>query len=212
MAACRRSSVYYQASNRQTYHVRPGYVPSLSFGTADAVDPLYPVLLTLILEGQNPSQTFYADYEHFWTLEPQEQGSVDGALVALTSVMLAMGTQMVTIPLREEKVHSADFYMYASHQASRVSSYLSGPSTRSIQATVLITYFLMNENHASDGWAFSGLLIRQAYTIGLNRDPSIIVPHATPFGKQQRLKLWQAVLHLGESTADPIYLERERTS
>ncbi|KAI9870072.1 MAG: hypothetical protein M1830_004717 [Pleopsidium flavum] len=90
--------------------------------------------------------------------------------------------------------------------ASRVSSYLSGPSTRSIQATVLITYFLMDDNHASDGWAFSGLLIRQAYTMGLNRDPSIIVPHATPFEKQQRLKLKQAVLHLGESTADPIYL------
>lgn len=59
---------------------------------------------------------------------------------------------------------------------------------------VLITYFLMNDNHAADAWAFAGILIRQAYALGLNRDPSIIVPHAHPFEKQQRRKVWQAVL------------------
>ena len=59
---------------------------------------------------------------------------------------------------------------------------------------VLIIYFLMNDNHAADAWAFAGILIRQAYALGLNRDPSIIVPHAHPFEKQQRRKVWQAVL------------------
>jgi hypothetical protein len=59
---------------------------------------------------------------------------------------------------------------------------------------VLIIYFLMNDNHAADGWAFAGIVIRHAYALGLNRDPSIHVPTATPLEKQQRRKLWQAVL------------------
>ena len=59
---------------------------------------------------------------------------------------------------------------------------------------VLIIYFLLNDNHAADGWAFAGILTRHAYALGLNRDPSIHVPNATPFEKQQRRKLWQAVL------------------
>ena len=59
---------------------------------------------------------------------------------------------------------------------------------------VLIGYFLMNDNHAADTWAFAGILIRHAYALGLNRDPSLVVPNATPFEKQQRRKLWQAVL------------------
>lgn len=73
-------------------------------------------------------------------------------------------------------------------------SYLGRPSIRVIQTMVLIIYFLMNDNHAADAWAFAGILIRQAYALGLNRDPSIIVPHAHPFEKQQRRKVWQAVL------------------
>ncbi|CAG8978331.1 hypothetical protein HYALB_00005917 [Hymenoscyphus albidus] len=68
------------------------------------------------------------------------------------------------------------------------------PSVRSVQAMVLITYFLINDNHASDGWAFSGILTRQAYALGLHRDPNIVVANATSFEKQSRLKLWQAVL------------------
>lgn len=84
--------------------------------------------------------------------------------------------------------------MSASSQALRESAYLSRPSTRTIQATVLITYFLINDNHASDGWAYAGIMIRQAYALGLNRDPSIIIPYASTFEKQQRRKIWQAVL------------------
>ncbi|KAL8712533.1 MAG: hypothetical protein Q9225_006931, partial [Loekoesia sp. 1 TL-2023] len=58
---------------------------------------------------------------------------------------------------------------------------------------VLITYFLMNDNHASDAWAFAGILQRQAYALGLNRDPSIVKPDATLLEMQQRRKVWQAV-------------------
>ena len=75
-----------------------------------------------------------------------------------------------------------------------MSSYLSKPTMRTIQAMVLITYFLMNDNHASDAWAFAGILIRQAYAMGLNRDPSTITPTLGGFEKQQRRKVWQAVL------------------
>lgn len=59
---------------------------------------------------------------------------------------------------------------------------------------VLIVYFLMNDNHAADAWAFAGILIHQAYALGLNRDPSIIATNASHSDKQQRRKLWQAVL------------------
>mgnify|MGYP001316999402 CR=1 FL=1 len=75
-----------------------------------------------------------------------------------------------------------------------MSSYLNKASVRSIQAMVLITYFLINDNHASDGWAFAGILIRQAYAMGLHRDPNIVCPNASIFDKQMRRKLWQAVL------------------
>ncbi len=75
-----------------------------------------------------------------------------------------------------------------------MSSYMNKASVRSIQAMVLITYFLINDNHASDGWAFAGVLIRQAYAMGLHRDPNIVCPTASIFEKQLRRKLWQAVL------------------
>ena len=52
----------------------------------------------------------------------------------------------------------------------------------------------MNDNHAADAWSFAGLIIRQAYALGLNRDPSITAPNAPHSEKQQRRKLWQAVL------------------
>jgi Fungal specific transcription factor domain len=136
-------------------------------------------------------QTFYADYEHFWGLPQAEKNEADGDMVALIFAMLAMGTQFVTTNSTKQ---TAEFYVSAAHQALRMSSYLNKTSIRSIQAMVLITYFLINDNHASDGWAFAGILVRQAYAMGLHRDPNIIVPSATLFEKQQRRKLWQAVL------------------
>ncbi|KAI5463095.1 fungal-specific transcription factor domain-containing protein [Mariannaea sp. PMI_226] len=154
----------------------------------ECVDPVYPMI---------HRQTFYADYEHFWQMAQAEKNEIDGAFIALIFVMLALGTQFVTTTTTQrERKQTAEFYASASNQALRVSSYLSKASLRSIQAMVLITYFLINDNHASDGWAFAGILIRQAYAMGLHRDPNIgiVTPQASPFEKQQRRKLWQAVL------------------
>jgi hypothetical protein len=151
----------------------------------ECVDPVYPMI---------HRQTFYADYEHFWSLPQDEKNRVDGALVALTFSMLAMGTQFVTTTSPRERQQTAEFYVSAAHQSLRMSSYLNKASVRSIQAMVLITYFLINDNHASDGWAFAGILIRQAYAMGLHRDPNIVCPNASIFEKQVRRKLWQAVL------------------
>jgi hypothetical protein len=151
----------------------------------ECVDPVYPML---------HRQTFYADYEHFWSLPRPEQDRADAAFMALMFVMLALGTQFVTSTSPIERKQTAEFYASASNQALRVNSYLSTASIRSIQAMVLITYFLINDNHASDGWAFGGILIRQAYAMGLHRDPNIVTPHASAFEKQQRRKVWQAVL------------------
>lgn len=121
--------------------------------------------------------------------------------------MLALGTQFVASNSTRQ---TAEFYVSAAHQSLRMSSYLNKTSIRSIQAMVLITYFLINvsrmlklqsqrlnlfqDNHASDGWAFAGILMRQAYAMGLHRDPNVIVPDASIFEKQQRRKVWQAVL------------------
>ncbi|KAL8779668.1 MAG: hypothetical protein Q9194_001322 [Teloschistes cf. exilis] len=143
-----------------------------------AVDPVYPMI---------HRETFENDYNHFWVLTPTERTATDASLVALIFVMLAMGTQFVDLPSMEEKEQTAEFY------ALRMFSYLGRPSMRSIQTMVLITYFLMNDNHASDAWAFAGILQRQAYALGLNRDPSTIQPNAHPLEMQQRRKVWQAV-------------------
>ncbi|KAH7017742.1 fungal-specific transcription factor domain-containing protein [Ilyonectria destructans] len=152
----------------------------------ECVDPVYPMI---------HRQTFYADYEHFWQMGQPEKNEVDASFIAMIFVMLALGTQFVTTSTSpRERKQTAEFYASASNQALRVSSYLSSASLRSIQAMVLMTYFLINDNHASDGWAFAGILIRQAYAMGLHRDPNIVTPNASLFEKQQRRKLWQAVL------------------
>ena len=151
----------------------------------ECVDPVYPMI---------HRQTFYADYEHFWSLPQSEKDTVDGALVALVFAMLAMGTQFIESTPPKDRQQTAEFYVSAAHQALRVSSYLNKANIRSIQSMVLITYFLINDNHASDGWAFAGILIRQAYAVGLHRDPNIVCPNASIFDKQVRRKVWQAVL------------------
>ena len=137
----------------------------------ECVDPVYPML---------HRQTFYADYEHFWSLSKEDKNRVDPSFIALVFVMLALGTQFVTTTPPVERKQSAEFYASASNQSLRLSCYLSTASIRSVQAMVLLTYFLINDNHASDGWAFAGVLTRQAYAMGLHRDPNI--------GK--KLQLW----------------------
>lgn len=130
----------------------------------ECVDPVYSMI---------HRQTFYADYEHFWQLGAQERDETDAAFIGLIFVMLALGTQFVASNSAKERKQTAKFYASASNQALRMSSYLSTASLHSIQAMVLVTYFLINDNHASDGWAFAGILIRQAYAMGLHRDPNI---------------------------------------
>ncbi|KAK6081064.1 zn 2cys6 transcription factor [Seiridium cupressi] len=153
----------------------------------ECVDPVYPMI---------HRQTFYADYEHFWSLlHRDQQESADPAFVGLIFVMMALGTQFQNVTSPEDGKRSAEFYASASNQALRIGCYLSSASIQSIQAMVLLTYFLINDNHASDGWSFAGILMRQAYAMGLHRDPNIVVPNASKFEKQQRRKLWQAVLH-----------------
>ncbi|KAI3320053.1 fungal-specific transcription factor domain-containing protein [Xylariaceae sp. AK1471] len=149
----------------------------------DCVDPVYPMI---------HSQSFYTQYERFWVLK--ESGQSDASFVALLFVMLALGTQFVSTTSPQDRKQTAEFYASAGNQALRMSSYLSTASIHSVQAMVLLCYFLINDNHASDGWAFAGILMRQAYAMGLHRDPNIVAPDATPFEKQQRRKLWQAVL------------------
>ncbi|KAF2127503.1 hypothetical protein P153DRAFT_424159 [Dothidotthia symphoricarpi CBS 119687] len=150
----------------------------------DAVDPVYPMI---------HKRNFYADYERFWSLPPDEKQVADPVLVALHFVVYAMGTQFIHTPSNQERTQIAEFYISAAQQALRLSSYLSKASVRTLQAMVLISYFLMNDNHASDAWSFGGVLVRQAYAMGLNRDPDIIAPRCSRSDKQQRRKLWQAV-------------------
>lgn len=152
----------------------------------ECVDPVYPML---------DQQTFLDGYEEFWSLSLERRYDSDPAFVALINVILALGTQFHRIPATpHEASGAAELHASASNQALRMSSYLSSASVRSIQTMVLMVYFLINDNHASDGWAFAGILMRQAYAMGLHRDPNIVTPDASPFEKQERRKLWQAVL------------------
>lgn len=130
----------------------------------ECVDPVYPMI---------HRARFYADHERFWALPPEAKNRSDAAFIALVFVMLALGTQFVLETNPDERRQTAEFYASAANQALRMSSYLSSASINSIQAMVLMTYFLINDNHASDGWAFAGILMRQAYAMGLHRDPNI---------------------------------------
>ncbi|KAH8759343.1 Zn(II)2Cys6 transcription factor [Diaporthe sp. PMI_573] len=154
----------------------------------ECVDPVYPML---------DQRCFLEDYEHFWTLPVEKKYQSDAAFVGLIMVMLALGTQFLQSGLTTtaDRADAAEMHASASNQALRMSSYLSTASIRSIQTMVLLVYFLINDNHASDGWAFAGILMRQAYAMGLHRDPNIVTPGASHAQKQERRKVWQAVLH-----------------
>jgi transcription factor-like protein len=111
--------------------------------------------------------------------------------------MLAMGTQFIRVPsgsTNASQIETAEFYSSACDQGLRLFSYLNRTSVRALQSMVLMNYYLLNSNHASDSWAFSGILIRQAYAMGLNRDPSLIGAKFTPFERLERRRLWHSVM------------------
>ena len=157
----------------------------------DAVDSIFPILH----EG-----SFYALYEDFWRLPPANKAQVDTSFVALLFVMLALGSQLLRLNVDPATAHSnhgdgAEFYASACHQALHLGAYLNRTSVPTLQAMVLMTYFLMNANRGSDGWAFQGIVIRQAYAMGLNRDPNMISkPKGTLAEQQEKRRLWRAVV------------------
>jgi hypothetical protein len=59
---------------------------------------------------------------------------------------------------------------------------------------LFMTYFLLNSGRASDGWAFSGILVRQAYATGLNREPTLISPKFTLYERLERRRLWHGIV------------------
>lgn len=154
----------------------------------ESVDPVYPLL---------NREMFYIDYEGFWALDNAEKAKVDADFLALIFIILAMGTQFLKVPGSKTNApqnETAEFYSSACHQSLRLFSYLNRTSIRAIQSMVFMTYFLLNSGRASDGWAFSGILVRQAYATGLNREPSLISPKFTLFERLERRRLWHGIV------------------
>ena len=152
----------------------------------ECVDPVYPFI---------HKRMFYSLYEQFWASPLHEKNRTDADLLALQYTVYALGTQFMPFPSYEERTQSAEFYASAANQALRIYSYLNRASMRSIAAMLLLGYFLMNDNHASDAYAWAGILLRQAYAMRLHRDPDIVVPDMPTVEKHTRRKYWQAVSH-----------------
>jgi hypothetical protein len=150
----------------------------------ESVDSVYPML---------HKEAFYADYDNFWTLPQDEKCYADASLLALQFAIYALGAQFLQMESDQARQQISEFYVSAAHQSLRLYPFLSRTSLRSIEAMVLICYFLMNDNKATDAWAFSGILVKQAYAMGLHRDPDVIDPKASIMEKNQRRKVWQAV-------------------
>ena len=150
----------------------------------EVVDPVYPCI---------HRRTFYTDYEHFWASSPAKKNEASADLLALHYTIYALGTQFMPLASCQERRSSSEFYASASNQALQIFSYLNRASLRALAAMTLLTYFLMNDNHASDAYAFSGILLRQAYAMRLHRDPDIATPDCSEVEKQVRRKMWQAV-------------------
>jgi hypothetical protein len=142
-------------------------------------------------------EKFYVDYEAFWDLDEKRKTEVDVDFLALVFIMLAMGTQFLYNPGSQQPLQgAAEFYSSACHQSLQLFSYLNRTSLRVIQSMVFMTHFLLNSGRASDGWAFSGTLIRQAYATGLNREPTLISSKFTLFERAERRRLWHGVVCL----------------
>lgn len=70
---------------------------------------------------------------------------------------------------------------------------------------VLTFWFLVNNNHVQDAWVLSGISVRQAYVLQLNRDPDKIVPDASSEHKTLRLILWSLVM--GQDSGISLFLK-----
>lgn len=152
----------------------------------DAVDPVYPLI---------SRERFYIDYEGFWELDDSQKPHVDADFIALAFMVLAMGTQFLQTPGSPDQLQgAADFYSSACYQSMRLYSYLNRTSVRCLQAMVFMTYFLMNSGRASDGWAFSGTLVRQATAYGINREPTLFGTRFNAFQILERRRLWHGIV------------------
>lgn len=150
----------------------------------ESVDPVYPML---------HKESFYADYDNFWAMPLERRPMADPSLLALHFAVYALGTQFLHLESDAAKQQICDFYISAAHQSLRLSQFLSKSTLRTIEVMVLIAYFLMNDNKATDAWAFCGILVKLAYAMELHRDPDRVTPTAPRMEKTQRRKLWQAV-------------------
>ncbi|PCG91678.1 Transcription factor [Penicillium occitanis (nom. inval.)] len=152
----------------------------------NAVDPVYPLI---------SRERFYIDYEGFWELDDSQKPHVDADFLALAFMILAMGTQFLQTPGSPDQLQgAADFYSSACYQSMRLYSYLNRTSVRCLQAMVFMTYFLMNSGRASDGWAFSGTLVRQATAYGINREPTLFGTRFNAFQILERRRLWHGIV------------------
>ncbi|KAF2154359.1 hypothetical protein K461DRAFT_312286 [Myriangium duriaei CBS 260.36] len=150
----------------------------------EVIDPVYPFI---------HRRTFFSNYDRFWAQPQAVKNNADADLLALHYAMYALGTQFMPYPTYAERTSSAEFYASAANQALRIYSYLNRASLRSLSAMILLTYFLMNDNHASDAYAWSGILLRQSYAMRLHRDPDLIDLDISQVEKQARRRIWQAV-------------------
>lgn len=135
-----------------------------------------------------------AEYECFWALPAQEQAASDPAHLALQFAIYACAVHFVDDISPDERASSAEFYISASHQALCLFSYLNRCSLATMQTMILICHFLINNNHVSDVWTFSGLTQRVAYGLGLHRKPEDWPMEDGFAAKSQRYRLWHAIM------------------
>ena len=153
----------------------------------DAVDPLYPII------GRDD---FLADYEYFWSLPLEEKNKFDAATLALHFVIYANATQFMELggAAHEARKAAAEFYISAAHQALRLSSYWNHITIPTIQSMLKTFYFLINDNHVSDAWTCTGISVRQAQVLQLNRDPKTVRSDARASEQLRRLTIWQTLI------------------
>lgn len=152
----------------------------------EIIDPLYPIL---------DRDEFLEGYEAFWQMAYPDKCKVDAALLALHFVVYASATQFIELAFPSDQPKTAEFYISAAHQALRISSYWNHVTMHTVQAMAMTFYFLINDNHVSDAYTHTGMTVRQAYVLQLNRNPEVVDGTLSVKDKGLRLRLWQTVMH-----------------